>query len=776
MNKIKYTLIALVIVFSNITSYAQDERILSFTIDPIHTIQNLSDIKVKVKSATASEFEDGENIDKALDGDMNTMYHSSYDNTVFPVTLQFNFEDNTILDNFIYYPRIKGSNGCFEEIEVLYKLKDEKETSIGKFNFQGSYSPSKVTFPNTLENVEYVKILVNSGLGFLDFKFASCAEIEFYRANSNVNLSDYFIDDVYSGIKEGVTKEDIMATDMPLFFKILAAEFIEGTYSKARIRDYEAYRPVTALKAELKTNNNYNQYENPTGIYIEANKQIAIFVGETHGESLSFNVRNWNTGEERIYILSKGINFITSAVEGNSYIDYYTNNFKTAKPIRIHIYGGKDNGVFYGNGISTNDDWKALLANASSDYLDIVGKYVNLTYYVSALKTHCPSTGVELINIYDEIIEHQFELMGLFKYERVPKNHMFGRNTLTGFMSAGAIGANFQYGTLSDIGNFEKIVQGGNSWGIAHEFGHINQISPDLRWVGTAECTNNVYSSYTQYVLQKKYSKLDLRLEHETCKDVLDSEGGVSVIGGRFNAYLHYGVLKGENWIFQWGPDAGQDRTSSDHFVKLVPLWQLNLYFKIVEGAEWSQPHWYADICELVRLDTKSYSHGQRQINFIKRACEVTKTDLTEFFEKAGMLKPISKTLDDYGYGTLTITEAMCKEVKDYVAANPSWKKPDGMINYISGNTVDIYENKENVVGTLNAGVKGEGVSRTISHSVWKNAVAYETYKENELVRITMAGTGTKDNSSTRVPYPAGSTKIVAVSWNGVRTTVYQPN
>ncbi|MDH8702239.1 hypothetical protein M2138_001599, partial [Dysgonomonadaceae bacterium PH5-43] len=768
MNKIKYTLVALAFLFSSIACNAQNERtVLSFTINPIETLAELADIKITPKSGSASSYQSGEEIAKAFDGDMSTIYHSSWGSTTFPVTLQFNLPENSDVDYLIYHPRTSGHNGLFKEAEILYKLASGDEVSYKTIDFGGSNSATKVSFPSTLTNVEYVKFVVKSGAG--DGKgFASCAEMEFFQYNKGgVDLSAYFVDDLYSDVKPGVTLEDVMASEMPLFFKVLAKEQLEGTYPQTRIREYEAYRPYGDLQKELKTST-YNQYENPAGIFAEAGKQMAVFVADTKDESITMTIRDWNTNEQTTYALSTGINFITPSMGGNVYVNYYTKNYATASPIKIHFYGGKDNGIFFGDGGSTNEDWKSLLANASSDYIDMVGKYVNLAYYVPKLKTVCPNNGVELIDIYDEIIEHQYELMGLFVYDRVPKNHMFGRNTLEGFMSAGGIGANFQYGTLDAIGNKDVIVKGGNSWGIAHEFGHVNQVRPGLRWVGTVECTNNVYSSYTQYMFQKKYSTFDLRLEHENCRAM---EGGINVIGGRFNAHLNNGVLKGENWLYQWGPDGG-----SDHFVKLVPIWQLNLYFKIAD-TEWRKENWYADICEAVRTqDDTGLTNGDHQINFIKRACQYTQTDLTEFFEKAGMLKPINKIIDDYGESSLVITEEMCQSVKDYVAENPTWKKPAGVINYISGMTVGMYETKAAVTGTLNQGVTvNTDGTVTVNHANWKNAVVYETYAGDELVRITMAGTGVKDNSSTKVFYPAGSNKIVAVAWDGTKTTVYQP-
>lgn len=533
-----------------------------------------------------------------------------------------------------------------------------------------------------------------------------------------------------------------------------------------RAREYEPYRPYRDLARELKTSS-YNQYENPTGIYVEADEDITVFVADTKGEAISLVCRNWDDNKEEGYPLRTGVNQITPSISGNTYINYFTPDYKTAEPIQVHIQGGKVNGVFLRDK-HTNEDWKELLKNASSPYLDIVGKYVSLAFYVPELKKSCPDDGVRLIEVYDEIIEHQYDLMGFFKYDRVPKNHMFGRNMQRGYMHADGIGAAFQHRTMENIGDPEKIVRGGDSWGIAHEFGHVNQIRPGLRWIGTVECTNNIYSSYTQYTLQKKYSTLDLRLEHEACIDIKD---GIRVIGGRVNSHLHYGVLEGDHWLYQWGQDG-----PSDHFVKLVPLWQLNLYFRIAEGTSWRKPDWYGDICEeVIKQDDSGLSNGDHQINFMKRACQFTETDLTEFFETAGLLKPIDIDIDDYGTQTLTITEEMCQEVRDFVARHPEWKKPEGAINYISGNTVGIYEKRLDVKGgTVNEGVSGTETSRTVNHDVWKNAVVYKTYAGEEVVRLTMAGTGTKDNSSTLVPYPEGATTITAVSWKGEETVVYQ--
>lgn len=752
---------------------AQEQLLLSFTPTPTGYLESLSDKKITPDSAYASNYYKGTSavegkIEYSIDGNMGTYYHSAWDNyTTFPITLKYFFKNVEQIDYLTYYPRQGHTNGNFKEFELYYTDKDGVEHQLGSYDFKGSSTPNSISFDTPLLNPTEIKFVVKSGMGDNQNGFASCAEMEFYRSTAlGVDLEDYFTDSTCSEVIPGITREEILADpDLPAFFKQLAVELLSGSYPFYRTQRYEAYRPINDLASELKLST-YNTYENPTGILVQKGEPVYVFFGDANGEDVSLAIRNWDTNESASYLLKRGMNRIVPAYDGLSYISYFTPNYLTAEPVRAHIIGGSVNGYFDRNR-NTAEEWQTILNSAQGEYMDILGNYTNCCFHVASLKSNCPVKGMELIQLYDTIVGMQYEQMGLFKYNRVPKNKMLGRNMSSGFMHADGLGAAFHYNTMSSIGNPDVIVTGDNSWGIAHEYGHVNQVRPGVKWVGTTEVTNNIYSSYAQYMLTSTRSTLRLRLEHESCTDIKD--GGTNVFGGRFNSHLHYGVLMGDKWLFQWGQDGG-----NDHFVKLVPLWQLNLYFKVAK-APWRNGDWFADICEEVRnTSDKGVSNGQHQINFIKMACKYTKTDLTEFFERAGMLKPIDLLVEDYTRAQLTITEAMCEEVRAYVAEN-KWEKPAGVINYISGNTVGVYEQQLPVEGTLNTGVSGSGTYRTVNHSVWKNAVVYETYAGDEVIRLTMAGTGTRNNASTRVPYPSGSTKIVAVAWNGEKTTVYQP-
>lgn len=525
-----------------------------------------------------------------------------------------------------------------------------------------------------------------------------------------------------------------------------------------RKQKYEAYPPVETTAKWMKTSG-YNQFENPTGIWFETGDEVIVKVGKTSKEKLQLRVHNFGPGgEDRKYHLQTGENRLKMETPGLGYISYFTEDWKKAKPVEIAIEGGKVNG-FFDVRTNTNKDWKQLLDNAVCDIMDIRGRYVQLAYAVGSLKKYCPEDGLRLIQQYDSIITIQHELMGLVKYDKRPKNRMFGRVIWKGYMHADGMGAAFHDNTMAGLADPGKVLTG--SWGIAHEFGHVNQTRPGMKWVSTTEVTNNIFSAWTQYI----YTSHALRLEHEKTNG-----GDGNMVGGRFNAYLNNGIVKGQQWLCQQGPDKMKDyENGSDHFVKLCPLWQLQLYYA---AAGRGNKDLYADVTEIVRnTDEKGMSNGRLQLNFMKNACDVQKEDLTDFFVKAGMLKPIDKDMDDYSRGQLTITEQDCRELISYASRYPKPASP--VIYYVNGNCIAAFREGLAVTGEYGKGLDDQGNTKVVSHDQWKNVTVFETYNGDELVKLAMVGSGSPDHTSTLVQYPAGSTRIEAVAWDGTRSLVF---
>ncbi len=730
------------------------------------------DKRIKITSASlkpADKFQGGENAENTIDGKLNTLYHSPWsgmpDKT--PISLEYTFDANeaAVANYLVLHPRTNGGNGMIKTATIWMKTtKNPTYVKVGMIHAPMSGNPLVVRFNTPIVNPRALKVDITDAYSGDEGKyFVSLAEVECFESktmNSARGDLKYFTDITCSELKAETRREDIANIQNP-FIKNLAAFILLNQYPKKyRVQGYKPYREVSDLARELKTGA-YSQFENMTGMFFDKDEEVVLFVGPTKGQTISMRVTDFGqSGNDSSYPLSEGMNLLTMKGKGNGYIHYYTSNYQTAGEIIIHIASGRVNGYF-DVGKTTEDDGKKLLDNAVSEIMDLRGTRTQLAYSVKSLRAQCYGRLGELIKEYDNIIRQEQLILGLEKYNRLPKNHMFGRVIWNGYMHADGLGAAFHDDTMTDLANPTKLRK--SSWGVAHEFGHVNQVHPGMCWVGTTECTNNIDSAWVQY----GYTPDNLRLEHEKIDGVK---------GGRYNAFLNNALIKGQEWGLQGGPDAqygaGKDgKWGGDHFVKLVPLWQLQLYYHIAgEGNSWNKPFFWADIYEKVRNTNEAgLSQGQLQVNFVKNACDAVKEDLTGFFVKVGMLKTVDKVFDDYASARKTITQPMIDEAINYAKKYP--KPQTHCIYYISGNSIDAYKHKRQLSGQPNSGVSGTTVKQ-ISHSDWKNAVVFETYSGNQLIRITLVGTGSENNTFTSVPYPSEATRVEAVGYDGKRILV----
>lgn len=664
-------------------------------------------------------------------------------------------------------PIRKANRSLFWKKFDLYVSTAQKENyeKIASYDFAGSSSSSKISFAEPLKGVKSFRFEVNEAVGGV----VSCGEMEFYRNAAPVaGLTEVFADELCSELRADVDQRKIDGLENS-FFRMIAQSLYDKTYDlEYRVQTYEPYREINDLAAELKISG-YNPFENPTGIYFKDGEEAIVILGNTNGEQVNLKVYDFDairqgqrTPDPTSYPLSEGINKLRIAHGGLSYIEYYTPNWKTAPALKLHIASGKVNG-YYDKHRDVSADWREILNKATYGCIDIKGDRVNLVFGVNSIKTYCDNLG-KLIQNYDDIVELEHEIMGLDKWGHRPKNHMFARVTKDGLFADGW-GAGWYEGCMNELASTTKSLREG-VWAIAHEFGHVNQIRPGLKWVSTTEVTNNVYSVCARY----KFYRENMPLERERCNDGNDN----NVLGGRFNSYLNYGIIKGEQWLCQKGQDnmdPSKYPYGGDHFVKLCPLWQLLLYYREIVGGE--KRDWYGDVAEIVRnTDESQLTNGQLQLNFMRNTMDVVKEDLTDFFIKAGMLKPIDKELDDYARGQMTITQTDCDELVKYAS---KYSKPaTPVLYYLSANSQKSFKDKLAVEGTYNEGVKVRNNGWiVIDHDVWKNAVVFETYQGDELKYAAIVGTDSPDLSETKVCYPEGSTRIEAVSWDGKRILVY---
>ncbi|MFV0555282.1 MAG: M60 family metallopeptidase [Mangrovibacterium sp.] len=724
-------------------------------------------------------FASGNGIEKTYDGNTSTTYLATPDDGLLTARETVSFEyaldssSSTIVNYLMLYFRTNLS-GVIKHATVWVKTASSSEwTQVSELENALSYAPCKVAFDAPVLNPTALKIEVTDT--FYPFENTgkyqvSLAEVEFYEARGISSLANdqvYFTDETFSELVSGFSTSDLSKIENP-FLQNMAAYMLAGEYdSEFRVQEYEPYRPHKSVKAELK-NIFCNLYENPTGIYFNAGDEAVVFVEKDFPTMVKLIVKDFSTevieaSPYKQYDLREGMNVIKVTEKGNAYVRYFTDAWESSPKVKLHFASGGLNGYFDATK-HTNEDGARILDNATGDFFDVKGKYIQFTFPIEGFRINARERMADLMAIYDSIISAQYAMTGLHKYNRVPKNHMFGRmasdESLSNYGAYSAAAFADSYGTCygatmikNVFTNPDRVLERLSM--LSHEFGHVNQVSPQFMWVGMREVSNNIHPRWSLY-----------------CVNGVSSAIGAS----SYNGYFTTGILAGHEYGLQQTTVDAYGANSDGLWqgngtISLIPLWQLMVYYHIAgEGNSWNKPYIYADIFEAIRNTTAPISDGQCQVDFVKHVCDAAEQDLSDFFLKNGMLKVVNKKYyDEQGVNrTKTITQTMIDEALEHISQYP---KPEGVLQYISLHNYEAYKNRAQVSGTFNTGVTGT-TEKVISHSVWKNAVVFETYAGDEVTAITMLGTGDSTNSSTTVPYPSGSTKIMAVSYDGTRTLV----
>lgn len=760
---------------------------LLLAIATVSTTAVAQDKQWTVASSYTDQANSGNPLSYAYDGKTNTFWHSPWSSstTRFPVTITLGLDGAHHIDYLRYTPRQDGNtNGNWKEVIIQINSSTDVRAASGWFavdtvNFNGSSSAQDVRLGKSgMDDVGAVRFRILSGSG----NFASASEIGFFKIDNTKKdaFVPYFEDDLCTKLKSSVTtSEGIEDADVKALVQNLLSD--PAGYARFHIGEYEAYRTTSNLKSEMRTNSEYNQFENPTGIYANAGKPMIVIVEGIGDYKVSMSVKNWLTDESSSsYALRNGFNFITPSTTGNTFINYYTNDYKTAPNVKVHIVNGQVQGYFDRETMD-NDDWKEILRlhPSASDSTIIICRsaHAQIAYPAFMLRQYCPVDMDSLMSLYEEVQKTMHYMMGIEKYGREIKNRQLFYASNYGFMAAGGNSAYCHVNSLASLCQPDRNKFG--FWGVAHEWGHNNQITPGFKWSGCGETTNNIYASWAQI----KYGNPDdLRLEDEVT-GVNDYSG---MRGGRMQTYFEEGLRKGVCWQLQDGPDYhGAEATGAnnsrnyDHFVKLVPFWQLNLWGTLAGKCPDIIPMVIEGLRNTSTNTLNSMDNGKMQVNWMKMACDSAKIDLLPFFEKAGMFKEINAYIEDYGAGWNKINASMLRNLRDHVKemGYPAFTEE---INYINGHNYTIYRDclPLTVPDKLGDGCTINGSFVKVLHSKVQNAVAYETYNSaDSLIRITMYALGSDSKHTyTQVLYPGSedAAYIVAVGYDGTRKKIFQ--
>lgn len=731
--------------------------------------------KIKVVSGTATSTEPGFDIEKSFDGDLSTYYISNSNNsseTYFPITLTYNFAQAADVDYLVYSSRPKDPTGHFSLVQIQYSEDGTHFEDLAEHSFRDVLPSSKYIFDRRVHAKSF-RFIVKGGLGEGRGR-AACAEMEFY--NQNLEKFDYstlFNDSACTQLKAGITEAEIEQCNYP-FFKNIAYYMLHGKYPREfRIASYKAY-PSPTIQSGLYKTTPYSLLDNPTGISVDDNESFVVLVGETHGKKISINVQNLDVpGGDGFggtsYPLKQGFNKITVSQKGLVYLMYHTDVLSdpTALPITVHFASGKVNGYY--DSQKHHGRWTELLGKATNKYFDVLGQYAHLTFETADFLRYTGPTGDELIGIYDKIVYHEQLLLGLYKQNRFFKNRMYFNVMYHGYMYTLPYHTGYNQTTMNKLCD-PQTLKTTDLWGPAHEVGHMNQTLPGVRWVGTTEVTNNIMSEYIQTSVFNQPSRVQ-------------TEDLGSLYSNRYSKAWN-GIIVNNSPHSDFR-NLGNDE--NDVFCKLIPFWQLELYFGKVLGRtplnQEDKGGFYPSVYEYARnKDYEGMSNGEIQLDFVYNCCLNAHANLLDFFRKWGFLTPIDKVINDYESARMTITQAMINalEAKVNQLGFPALTVP---LEYITDNTVELFARRTPIVRGGTASItpsvfSDKGVNykgHVISIPAWQNVVAYEVYDDRTHRNVFISTSRTTHNPTEvfNLPMPWVSYyRLYAVSVTGQRSLV----
>ena len=628
------------------------------------------DIQVKPYAGKASEEETDpdRSIEHSFDdkfiADGGVPYHSKWGQSAdFPVILEYYFEGNTDIDYFIYHTN--SGNGTFGKFDVYTQTKENTEyVHQGSYDFNMRNSPSIASLKTPVKATK-VKFEVHSGKN----GYVSCDEMQFFKKNKKNTLEEQlltvFTDITCSEIKPDVMQEQIEA--LPEFFIQTASALKDDSYNKwekeFRIREYCPYSSADEWADKLMTRK-YGDLDNPTGIYVNEGDEVVVLVGDTHGQSISIQ----NIGEETnkgyaqtsvngdIYPLKEGVNKLTAKQTGMLFVMYNTNiQNPDAQPIKIHIPlgGGKVCGFFSLKEHQTNEKYKELIDKADYKYFCVIGNAIILYFHHKQLKAAVPYDILSSIELWDNMIQWQQELMGIEDvHPKQMNNHIFAISPEGGYMwaSEGRIG--FVYTVLGDILRKSYLMASRNSWGPAHEIGHVHQ--GDINWASTTESSNNLFSNYTIYKFGQNCSRGTELAVPEYAANVKKA------------TLVFRRCVENKAWC-----DFGTDYQGEDPEMHARMNWQLwNYYHRCGYN-----PQFFPTLFKLMRENRVSTQDpGENQMMYARMACRAANENLTDFFERWGFFVPISMKVNQYATYNYIVTDAMIKETKEFMKQFPAPK------------------------------------------------------------------------------------------------------
>ena len=653
-------------------------------------------------------------IENAIDGDINTRWHSGKQNTdTFKNEVIIELKEIIKLNRIIFKASL-GTNRGFPEKFEIYASNTSKGDNF-KLVSKGATSPTQDTLEFKFNPTEFKRIKFVYAKGYEDW--ATASEISLYKEDKlNDKVESLFKDTLMTKVSDEyntIEKLDGLAKEVkghPLENELMTiinlAKKIVNEPGKAESSVWELESRGNSIKESQKRKVwNFQDWQ-PTGYAAKSGEVINVYVDVEDGKptpQLVFKQMDSQHNGQVVINLNKGRNVITvpelpteqlrpgTAKAGVFYTSNpYTPEEQGRKP-KIRIEGARTY-PHYIKGVNTDEEvMKDLekyveLLNEDPSLPDVFDVFsdktlvnVKATYALDWFKKNnkLPS---ETANKSDEVIKETMKFWGFDGSSEVNSDFNFRYITMVkwldngGFMNAG-----------NGITGFNKAEQGAvldvnTGWGLMHEMGH----NFDTNNRSIVEVTNNILPLHFERMagVPSKITKQNLWEKNILPKVALEDYSN--------NEYYP------EN-----------DTSLLSH---IAPLWQLQLY---------DETFWPKFEQEFRSKNIGGGSWENKHNAWVKVASDVLKLDLSEHFARHGM--------------------DVWEETKEYTSKYP---KPSKKLWYANDR---MYLNKG---GVFTDDVKYEANTKivndnevvlnfSIDEENKNNVIGYEIFRDGEAIGFT---------------------------------------
>lgn len=728
------------------------------------------DLAVTITNATAtSQMSSSRGVLKTYDGNTKSNWFSAMSNDA-PVELVFDVDASNLerIDYLRYTPVVGNMEwGRWGDIEV-FATDAEGEKKVLATNMGKGATTVEVAFEQPLSNTTtQIRIVIKDAIPYVDasgtesVNVASAAEVAFFMYNPEVfQPLEYFTDMSISELRSDVTFEDIKAIKDP-FYRSLAEKIFYGIYDdEFRVCEFRAY-PIPERSSDILRDKPWGMLDNVTGMYVaEANTPQYIYLDEDYGQEIYVRVVNYATDDgswaqnhkhhDYDYRLQKGRNVIYPKNTGLMYMQLYSDDFENIPEMKAHFINSSVNG-FLKRGVHKAEDVHRIFGLATAKeqpYFDVVTNktlinYTKDMYYRNTFQNNVAANAdriIDLMMVYDTIVYIQEEAQGLPKYSAMglPRAHhnripflgldFHDKNGYSAWYYIGMSPRNVPKALDPNAIWNRKVTTYNNSvvaavWTLMHELGHSTQTRM-FTWCGLSEVTNNFMCIITQ---EKFYG-----------------QGNNTM---RFNDHFNRGHKNLANrWVWDFddkgnwyerpmthceatnSPELGNERGCIDLVTKIMPFWQLYLYYHYVLEREDFYPDFY-EVCRTKDFYEKDFAnahayHSALPNEWVRSISEVSGHNLSEWANAWGLpginrASGVNKGMKVNHYSEIFFvnTEEELAELKEYCSQFP---KPEHDIYYINDLNLDLYRNPQPV--TVGTHTYNNG---TFTMSGWANVVAW---------------------------------------------------